>query len=384
MTTVYIIRHAEAEGNLYRRIHGHYDSLVTQRGKKQIQALRKRFEGIKIDAVYASDLYRTRATARAVTEDRGLEPILTQRLREVNMGVWEDLTWGEVERFEPDQLEYFNNDPLRWKIDGNEDFYTLQNRIAGIVNEIAARHDGETVAIFTHGTAIRAYLALLLDVAPQEIRRIKHCDNTAVALLKIGGGRTAIEYYSDNSHLDEETSTFAHQKWWRENTTFDSTNLRFAPVDLNSGAGWYLDCRWETFEAFGNQINDPYAVKKDWLESARRHAAAHSRAVSLALLGDTPAGLIELDTKTGAEEKVGVIDFLYMAPDHRRLGMTVQLLGQAVSVYRPLGREKLRLAVEAANEYALRFCAKYGFVKAGEQTDGGVLKYVMELDIKLG
>ena len=29
MTTIYLIRHAEAEGNLYRRIHGWYDSLIT-------------------------------------------------------------------------------------------------------------------------------------------------------------------------------------------------------------------------------------------------------------------------------------------------------------------------------------------------------------------
>ena len=31
MTTVYIIRHAEAEGNVYRRCHGQYDGLLTPR-----------------------------------------------------------------------------------------------------------------------------------------------------------------------------------------------------------------------------------------------------------------------------------------------------------------------------------------------------------------
>ena len=32
MTTVYLIRHAEAEGNRYRRCHGHYDSTITDNG----------------------------------------------------------------------------------------------------------------------------------------------------------------------------------------------------------------------------------------------------------------------------------------------------------------------------------------------------------------
>ena len=42
MTTVYLIRHAEAEGNLYRRCHGHYDSTITDNGYSQIAALAKR------------------------------------------------------------------------------------------------------------------------------------------------------------------------------------------------------------------------------------------------------------------------------------------------------------------------------------------------------
>lgn len=29
MTTIYLVRHAEAEGNLYRIAHGHYNSCIT-------------------------------------------------------------------------------------------------------------------------------------------------------------------------------------------------------------------------------------------------------------------------------------------------------------------------------------------------------------------
>ena len=65
MTTVYLIRHAEAEGNLYRRVHGWYDSLITENGYRQIAALRGRFADVPIDAVYSSDLFRTMTTAPA-------------------------------------------------------------------------------------------------------------------------------------------------------------------------------------------------------------------------------------------------------------------------------------------------------------------------------
>ena len=63
MTTIYLIRHAEAEGNLYRIAQAHANSSITDRGERQIQALARRFADIPIDAVYASDLYRTCATA---------------------------------------------------------------------------------------------------------------------------------------------------------------------------------------------------------------------------------------------------------------------------------------------------------------------------------
>ena len=65
MTKLYLIRHAEAEGNLYRIAHGQYNSILTDRGMEQVEALRRRFEGEHIDAVYSSDLCRTCTTVCA-------------------------------------------------------------------------------------------------------------------------------------------------------------------------------------------------------------------------------------------------------------------------------------------------------------------------------
>ena len=35
MTTIYLIRHAEAEGNLFRRAQGHWNGKLTERGRAQ-------------------------------------------------------------------------------------------------------------------------------------------------------------------------------------------------------------------------------------------------------------------------------------------------------------------------------------------------------------
>lgn len=379
MTTVYLIRHAEAEGNLYRRIHGQYDSLITTRGTKQIAELEKRFANVRVDVVYSSDLLRARETAGAIHKSKDLELVLSQQLREVSMGAWEDLTWGEVERFEPEQLEHFNNNPAFWKVDGCEDFYSLQKRLTSAIHSIAAKHEGKTVAVVSHGSAIRTYLSGALNIPPQEIMRIPHSDNTAVTLLRIENGNVTVEYQGDNSHLPEEISTFAHQKWWRENTTFDSSNLRFTPFDLKNDAARYLAYRRDAWEPVYGAEPPPV----NWFCNAVLNAQAHSRAVSLALICDTPAGMIELDTKRGSDEGAGIIEFFYMEHAHRRAGIAVQLLGQAVSVFRSLGREKIRMSVSKRNEQTLRFCERYGFNKAGEYDGIGGRHVIFEMDIKV-
>ena len=73
MTTLFLIRHAQAEGNLYRIAQGHFDSCITALGYRQIDALAERFKNVHLDALYSSDLRRTRTTATAITRYHDLE-----------------------------------------------------------------------------------------------------------------------------------------------------------------------------------------------------------------------------------------------------------------------------------------------------------------------
>ena len=166
--TLYIIRHAEAEGNLYRRIHGWYDSLITENGYHQIAALEERFRHVPIDAVYSSDLFRTRTTAGAVCRPKGL-PLQTRAdLRELSMGVWEDRTWGEAAHFQPEHyLRYSTCDP-GWKNEGGESRQEGRRRIRAAILDIAARHPGEQVAVVCHGDIIRCLQAEALGVPVED------------------------------------------------------------------------------------------------------------------------------------------------------------------------------------------------------------------------
>ena len=155
MTKIYLIRHAEAEGNLYRRMHGHYNSLITDNGYRQIQALAERFQDIHIDAVYSSDLFRTMTTARAICDTKNLPLTTRPDLREIHMGDWEDRTFAAIAMVEPEMMGYFAQSSPLYRAPNGESFQDVRDRGSAAILDIAAKHEGQTVAIFAHGTLIR-------------------------------------------------------------------------------------------------------------------------------------------------------------------------------------------------------------------------------------
>lgn len=347
MTTIYLIRHAEAEGNLYRRIHGWYDSLITENGYRQIAALEERFRDIPVDAVYSSDLFRTRTTARAVCGPKGLELRTDPGLRELNLGDWEDRTFGSVRRTDPKQMDLFNRTDPEWRVDNAETFFQLGDRLYDTVRRIAGGHPNQTIALFSHGMALRQFLGRVKNIPPEQWHGMPHGDNTAVSCLTWDGEKFEIQFEMDNSHLPEEISTLARQSWWRKD--------KKAAADVNL---WFRPAVWPQDRALCPEGEEP-------------------RNLTAAMSGDRAVGYFLTDRSRYQENTAGYIKFLSILPEDRGKGLGVQLIGQAASLYRGSGRDRLRLHCPADNEGARRFFQKYGFVKIGEDPEGELLeKYI--------
>ena len=240
MTKFYVIRHAEAEGNLYRRIHGWYDSLITPNGYRQIAALEGRFAQEPIDAVYSSDLFRTKTTAGAIYRPHGLTLHTRSSLREFGVGVWEDRTWGDLERHEPVLLNHFNHADSEFQVEGGETVEQVQARMKGTLLELAQVHPGRTVALFSHGAAIRCLQGAVRGLGPGELDGLGHSDNTAVTCFEVEGEHIRTIFENDNSHLPEEISTLARQRWWKdEGGHLADANMWFRPLDLEKERDFY-------------------------------------------------------------------------------------------------------------------------------------------------
>ena len=362
MTTIYLIRHAEAEGNLYRRIQGHWNGQVTPRGFRQIEALAERFRDVPVDAVYSSDLQRTKDTAGAILKYHDLQLETSPRLREANLGVWEGRPWGDVEYESPEQMYNFNHDPAKWDIPQCEHFPEVQARMRSVLAEIAARHDGQTVAVVSHGVAIRSFLASALGIPSEKIDSLPHGDNTAVACLRYDGDKLTVESYNDASHLPEELSTFGRQTWWK-NKGADAGNLRFEPLQFPRDSAFFDSCYSDAWTAAHGSTAGYTA--RPYLRSAKEHARTPHAVVKL-LSGDKVVGMIDMDPDRGRREGFGWISFFYLLPEYRGKGWAAQLLGHALWFSELHGRKSVRLHVAEDNTHARGFYEHFGFQKIGE------------------
>ncbi len=201
MVTVYVVRHCEAEGNTRRIYQGHTNLDITEMGEKQLEKLSMRFKNIHIDKVYSSPLLRARKTAAAVVKGKNVPIIDDEGLIELHGGDFEGMEFAKIFT-EYENYEYiWQNKPQDFCAPNGESMRELYLRVWKAVSKIAKENEGKTVAVASHGGAIRALLCKILFNDVERLNEVPWSSNTAVTKLIFNGGNVEIEFMNDVSHL---------------------------------------------------------------------------------------------------------------------------------------------------------------------------------------
>ena len=151
-TRLLIIRHGETAWNAERRIQGHTDIPLNDTGRQQARALAEALNDSPIHAVYCSDLQRAEETGRIIAASHDARVITTSQLRERHFGHIEGKTFIDFEVHFPDEsMRWRKRDPNWAPPGGGESLADLRDRIVQTVNDIGRQHNGEHVAIVSHG-----------------------------------------------------------------------------------------------------------------------------------------------------------------------------------------------------------------------------------------
>jgi alpha-ribazole phosphatase len=157
-TRIYLIRHGQVAGHDQPRYNGQADVGLTDMGLEQYHLLKERLAGKPISACYSSDLSRCAIGADIICGRFGIEPVRRPELRELNIGVWEGLTWQEIAQRWPMEWQARLNDLVNYRVPQGENLLDVEARVMPVIAEIVERHTGQEILVVGHGGVNRIVL----------------------------------------------------------------------------------------------------------------------------------------------------------------------------------------------------------------------------------
>lgn len=156
---------------------------LTSLGERQAAALPEALAGEDIDALYASTLVRTQLTAAPLAGERGLDVLVRDGIRELGA--------GDLEMVSGDSLkgELYMKTVFAWaagdtelRMPGGESGAEALARYDSVIEEAADLGVG-TVAMVSHGAAIRMWTAARADNVDVTFAAARPLANTGVVIL---------------------------------------------------------------------------------------------------------------------------------------------------------------------------------------------------------
>ncbi len=174
-TKIFLFRHSQTVNTLdgVFRYNGFLDIDVEPNGLKIFEKYIPILKKNKISRIYSSDLIRARKGAEVIAKALGLTVYKTRNLREVKQGVWEGLSYEEIQRKFPEQAKKKFEDYVNFKVKGAENLCEASERVNSFVNILLKKHKNENIAVFAHGGANMLILLKALNMQIKDFFRLK-------------------------------------------------------------------------------------------------------------------------------------------------------------------------------------------------------------------
>lgn len=177
-TTILLIRHGETAWNRAKIFRGVYDIPLNENGRAQASHLAKALT-CRIDVAYSSPLSRARETARIVLEPHGIEAAVHEGLKDFNYGKWTGLEDEIVASKWPGEHARWTAEPHKIRPPGGDTLQEIFDRALDAVEEIAQKHDGQTVALFAHRVVNKLLILGMLTLGLERFPFIRQ-DNCCI------------------------------------------------------------------------------------------------------------------------------------------------------------------------------------------------------------
>lgn len=195
------VRHPETYALANKIIYGQTHSPYTKKGESSVPWVSDQLAREDIKSIYSSPLDRAKVLAGGIAKPHaGLTVKIDDRLTEMSVGIFEQMTFQEADAAHPEHARPFLEDFGNYRVPGSELFSEVKERVSDFLKEVIQQEDEEgkeehperPIIVVSHAMAIRGALSYLFDVElsdlwhlhinPASIIRVKYKDGFAQLL----------------------------------------------------------------------------------------------------------------------------------------------------------------------------------------------------------
>ncbi len=163
---VCLMRHGRILGKGDKRFIGQTDLALNPEGIVQAESWKPVFDDIGFERIYVSGLLRTHQTADHCCPARAV--IADERLNEIHLGAWENLSFDLVKQRFPDAFDQRGKDIYRFHPPGGESFEDVKTRVMPFFETLFTKAPSSLsgpVLVITHSGVIRLMACLWAGIS---------------------------------------------------------------------------------------------------------------------------------------------------------------------------------------------------------------------------
>lgn len=194
LTRIYVVRHAQSEGNagIIKKKKQELGSSLTKMGVSQAQLLAENIKNIDFEAIFSSDMLRTRQTAEILTlerklavqasnliRERSFEHYLKKLNRKTEEKLKEEMKKVLIKLNEKGKMQYKHSPQMESAEEG-------ALRLLTFIREASLAFQGKNILVVAHGNIMRSLLVHLEFVKYDELPE-GTIENTGYFVLESDG-----------------------------------------------------------------------------------------------------------------------------------------------------------------------------------------------------
>jgi ribonuclease H / adenosylcobalamin/alpha-ribazole phosphatase len=201
---VVLLRHGDTRLTPERRFSGvgSADLGLSATGRDQARqaADSALLRGRPITEILTSPMIRCQETAQILAAELSVPVTIDRSLREMDFGVWEGMTFDEVQERYPEDLQRWKQSASAWPTGSTETFAAVVDRMRTAAERFATRYAGASVVAVTHVTPMKALVADALGAPPSALFRME-LSSACFSRITYTGGEACVRLLNDTSHL---------------------------------------------------------------------------------------------------------------------------------------------------------------------------------------